>query len=315
MIDPAAYARLESAAAAAFSHDGRRLFHLRGAGLQQIWELELDSGKARQLTFHDERVSVLRRAPGDDRVAYLIDAGGDERHQVWLLDGGASRALTTDPGVVHGLGAWSPDGARLSITANDRDEAHFDVLMLDVATGERARLFEGTHEATVGAWAADGRMVAVLDRRTGDQRPVIVSEASAEPLPRTTAARYSSLRWDGGALLGLCDAGREFVALCRVGLDGGITVEYAPEARDVEAWTLSGGGVLATVENDRGYSVLRVGPRFAEREVVALPPGVVADLAWSADGRLAFAFSAPTRPGGLWVWEEWSGAAGLGAGL
>ena len=76
MIDPAAYARLESAAAAAFSHDGRRLFHLRGAGLQQIWELELDSGKARQLTFHDERVSVLRRAPGDDRVAYLIDAGG-----------------------------------------------------------------------------------------------------------------------------------------------------------------------------------------------------------------------------------------------
>ena len=58
---------------------------------------------------------------------------------------------------------------------------------------------------------------------------------------------------------------------------------FAPPGRDVEAWALSpGGALLATVENDRGYALLRVGPADGERPVVAgLPHGVVSDPAWS----------------------------------
>jgi len=313
MHDPADYARIETAPSPVFSVDGTRLFHLRGAGLQQLWVLDLASRQSRPLTGHDEKVSALRRAPADDRVVYSIDAGGDERHQLWLLEDGATRALTTDGGVVHGLGAWSADGARISLTANDREPAHYDVLSLDVASGVRTRLFEGTHEATAGGWAADGRLVAVMDRATGDQRPVVIGPDGALPLPRSGPAQYASLRWDGGALLGLSTAsglglstagGLGFVALCRIDLSGEATPVYAPEGRDVEAWALSAAGLLATIENDRGYTVLRVGPRDGERPVVPMPPGVAADLSWSVDGaRLAFAFSAPTRPGGLWMWE------------
>ena len=307
MIDPAAYARLDSAAAPAFSRDGRRLFHLRGAGLQQVWELDLDSGASRALTMHDEKVSLLRRAPGDDRLVYAIDAGGDERHQLWLLEDGVSRPLTEDGAVVHGMGAWSPDGTRISFTANDRDPAHFDVLVMELASGRRERLFAGTNEGTVGAWNADGRMVAVIDRTTTDQRPVILSAGGEPaPLPRAGVARYASLRWDGKALLGLSDAGGlPDVALCRIDLvSGAATPVHAPPGRDVDGWALSSAGLLATLENDRGWSVLRVGPRDGERPVVAIPPGVAADLAWSGDGTsLAFSFSAPTRPGGLWIWE------------
>ncbi len=310
MIDPVDYARLESASAPSFSCGGRTLFHLRGAGLQQVWALDLGSGTATRLTGHDEKVSVLRRAPADDRLAYAIDAGGDERHQIWLLEGGQSRALTQAPEVIHGLGAWSADGARLSITANDRDPAHFDALTLDVGSGERVRLLEGTHEATVGAWGPDGRVICVQDRTTGDQRPMLIG-AEAVAVPRAGAARYSSLRWDGAGLLGLSDAGgQDFVALCRIDpATGTVTPEFAPEGREVEAWSLSSAGLLATVENDRGYSVLRVGPRGGDRPVVSgLPRGVVADLAWAPDGvRLAFAVSAPTVPGALWIWE--AGAA------
>ena len=307
----AAYARIESAAAPAFSQDGRTLFHLRGAGLAQVWALDLDRGLARPLTRHDEKVSLLRRAPGDDRLIYAIDAGGDERHQLWLLDGGVARALTDDPAVIHGMGAWSPDGSQVSLTANDRDPAHFDVLTLDVATGARARLMEGRHEATVGAWGPDGRMVAILDHATTDQRPFVVAPGqAAAAVPRAGKTRFSSLRWDGDALLGLTDAGgRDFVALCRIDpATGEAEAVHAPEERDVEAWALSAAGLLATVENDRGRSVLRVGPRDGARAAVALPPGVVADLAWSVDGtRLAFSAGGPTRPAGLWLWE--AGAA------
>ena len=263
---PATYTTIDAASSPSFSCDGRTLFHLRGAGLTQVWALDLDSDSAQQLTFHDERVALLRRAPGDDRLIYGIDAGGDERQQLWLLEDGQSRPLTDAPGVIHGFGAWSPDGSRISLTANDRDEAHFDVLLLDPATGERTRLFQGTHEATAAAWHPSGvRLAALLDRNSGDQRPMVLHmDGAVQAVPRAAPARYASLRWtpDGAALMGLTDAGRDDMALCCIDpASGEATPVFAPPGRDVEAWALApGGGLLATVENDRGYALLRVGP-------------------------------------------------------
>ena len=313
-LDPTAYTAIEAASSPAFSCDGRTLFHLRGAGLAQVWALDLDTGASRQLTRLDERVALLRRAPGDDRLIFGIDAGGDERQQLWLLDGEEARPLTDAPRVIHGFGAWSPDGARISLTANDRDEAHFDVLVLDLGTGARTRLWQGTHEATLGAWHPSGtRLVALRERSSGDIRPVVLHLATdgpgaEQPVPRTQPTRYASLRWDGEALMGLTDAGgRDWMALCRIDPEtGDATPVFTPPGRDVEAWALApGGALLATVENDRGYAILRVGPLDAERPAAALPPGVVQDLAWSPDGKaLAFAMATPTQPMGLFLWRD-----------
>ena len=308
----ASYTAIEAASSPSFSCDGRTLFHLRGAGLPQIWALNLDSESAQQLTFHDEKVALLRRAPGDDRLIYGIDAGGDERQQLWLLDGGQSRPLTDAPTAIHGFGAWSPDGNRISMTANDRDEAHFDILMMDVATGERTRLFQGTHEVAAAAWHPSGdRLIAMSDRSSGDQRPMVLHvDGGVQEVPRAAAARYASLRWtaDGAAIMGLTDAGRDDMALCRVDpASGEAEPVFAPLGRDVESWALAADGrLLATIENDRGYALLRVGPMDGERPVVTgLPQGVVSDPAWSPDGTtLAFAVASPTEPQGLWLWRD-----------
>ena len=175
MTDPTPYTRIESASSPSFSADGTTLFHLRGAGLQQVWSLDLPTGTSRQLTAHDERVALLRRAPGDDRLIYGIDAGGDERQQLWLLADGGQRALTSAPEVIHGFGAWSKDAAQFSLTANDRDPAHYDILLQDIATGDRRRVHEGRHEVTVGPFHADAdRLVAVEERATVDQRPFVL---------------------------------------------------------------------------------------------------------------------------------------------
>ncbi len=306
MQDPVTYASIEGASAPAFSLDGRTLFHLRGSGTAQLWALNLDDGSSRVLTDHDEKVSLVRRAPNDDRLIYAIDAGGDERHQLWLWDGDERRPLTDNPTAIHGFGAWSPDGTQITLTTNDRDPAHFDLVALTVATGERVRLMNGTHEASAGGWTKGADRVLVMqDRSTGDQRPFVVSlEGQATPVPCRRPTRFASLRWDGDVLLGLVEV-NGFMALCQIDPATGATTHAAgTEGRDVDAWALSGAGVLATVENDRGYSVLRCGSRGGERPVIPLPAGVVSDLAWSSDGsRLAFALSTPTRPSGLWVWD------------
>ncbi|MBV8913556.1 MAG: S9 family peptidase [Acetobacteraceae bacterium] len=309
-LDPTPYTAIVSASSPSFSADGKTLFFLRGAGLQQVWALDLETGEQRQLTRHDEKVGLLRRAPNDDRLIYGIDAGGDERQQLWLLERGESRALTSSPEVIHGFGAWHPDGTRFSLTANDRDEAHYDILVQDLATGTRTRVHEGRHETTAAAWHKDGaRMIGIEERATSDQRPFVLGlDGTAQLVPRARPTRFSSLRWDGEQLIGLTDAhGGEFIALCRIDpATGAVAPLFAPEGRDVEAWSLAGtGDLLATVENERGYGVLRVGPRDGERPIVPMPDGVAADLSWSADGtRLAFAWSSPERPSGLFIWEN-----------
>ncbi len=292
-MTPAEYALIDGASAPSFSRDGRTLFHLRGHPAQ-LWALDLTTGQTRSLTQHDERVATFRRAPGDDRIVYGIDAGGDERQQLWLYDG-TSRLLTDAPSVIHGIGAWHPDGTRISLTANDRDPAHFDVLTLDIETGARTRLHQGRHEVTVGAWHSGGmKLVAYTEFATGDHRPFVLENETATPLPRSGPADYARLRWHAGSLMGLTDAGRDYVALCR--LDDGAEV-YAPDC-DVESWTY-GGTALATVENNGGYGVLRV-----DGAAVDVPPGVSADPAWSADGTmLAFSHSTPNEPASLYIWQ------------
>ncbi len=261
----------------------------------------------------------MRRAPDDDRLIYGIDAGGDERQQLWLFDGASPRALTDAADVIHGFGAWHKDGARFSLTANDRDPAHYDILIQDLATGARTRLHEGRHEMTVGPWHKDGtRLVATEDHATGDQRPFILTlDGVATPIPCPRPAGYGSLRWDGDSLLGLTDGPTGFTALCAIDpATGAVTPVFAPDCREVDAWALSpGGALLATIENDRGYGVLRVGPRDGDRPIVAgFEQGVAADLSWSPDGaKLAFAWSAPERPSGLYLWQDGAVDPGLAA--
>lgn len=308
-----AWVKIGAAASPVFSKDGRTLFHLRGAGLRQVWAMDLDGGNARQLSHHDEKVAFLRRSPTDDRLIWGIDAGGDERQQFWLLEAGAEPyALTEAPDTIHDFGAWSADGTRIVYAANDRDERFYDISVMDLATGARTRLLEGSSILTVPGWTRDmTRLVVIEDHSSADSRLWIMDAASGvtRAVPRAAPARFTAVRWveKGAALMGLSDIGADMMRLCRIDPESGAsTVVFEVEGRDVEAWSLSPEEtMLATIENDRGYAVLRVGPAAGERPVVeGLPAGIVADLSWAADNAtLAFTVEGPTTPPGIWLWR------------
>src|SRR5277367_2275739 len=199
---PEVYARIGAAGSAVFARDGRTLFHLRGAGLPQAWALDLATGVARQLTSVDEKLALLRRCPTDDRLIYGTDRGGDERQQLWLIDPGltdprltdpleerpAPRALTDDPAVIHDWGAFSPDGARIAFAANAREQAHFDVYLQDLATGERRCVWQGRGLVSVSGFRPDGAVLTLLeDRGYADMSLLLLDLASGE------VARFPSL--------------------------------------------------------------------------------------------------------------------------
>jgi dipeptidyl aminopeptidase/acylaminoacyl peptidase len=312
MIEPSAWTAIGGASSPSFSGDGGTVFHLRGAGLAQVWSMRRDGSASVQLASQDEQATKLRRAPNSDQLLWSIDAGGNERHQVWLLDpGGTPRALTSALDASHDLGAFSPDGARIAFAANDRDIACFDIVVMDLATGDRRRVFEGAGTRSVTNWAGT-RLAVIEDRSSGDQSlwTIDADGHAAHEVPRRGLARYAAARFakDGPHILALSDqGGADFMRLCRIEPGSGeVQPVFEPAGRDVEAWALSpDGSLLATVENDRSYGVLRVGPLGGEREIVSgLPRGVAGDLAWSPDGTaLAFSAEGPTDPPGIYLWE------------
>ena len=195
--DPEAFAAIAAAAAPAFSRDGRTLFHLRGSGLPQVWALDLASGDGRQLTFHDEKVALLRRSPVDDRLIHGIDRGGDERQQLLLIDphdaSPEPRALTVNPAAIHDFGGWSPDGTRIAYASNERDEAHFDVYVQEVATGARRRVFDGSNEISVSGFRSDGMKLALLhDRGFGDMSLLLLDVTSGDARPLGSPANFEA---------------------------------------------------------------------------------------------------------------------------
>jgi dipeptidyl aminopeptidase/acylaminoacyl peptidase len=316
---PAAWVDIGAATSPAFSRDGATVFHLRGAGLPQVWAMDRDGGNPRQFTHHDEKVAFLRRAPTSDRLIWGIDAGGDERQQFWTMAlGEEPAALTHALNAIHDFGGYAPDGTRIAYTANDRDERFFDLCLLDLATRAVTRLHQTEGIFSASGWTASGdRIVATCDRSSSDQAIWIIEAATgaAREVPRTGLARYAAIRWtsDGAALMGLTDqGGADFLRLCRIDpLTGEAETVFAPEGRDIDSWSLSPDGtLLATVENDRGWGVLRIGAPGAAREVVAGLPALVADLAWAPDGSaLAFSAQSPAEPPGIWLWNRASNAA------
>ena len=316
-IAPEDFVSIGAASAPAFSRDSQTLFHLLGSGLPQVWALDLASGTDRQLTSHDEKVAFLRRAPTDDRLIYGIDQGGDERQQLLLRDprdaSPEPRALTSRLDVIHDFGGWSSDGTRIAYAANERDQAHFDVYVQEVASGVRQCVHRGTNMLSASGFRADGAQLALLhDRGYGDMSLLLLDLLSgkAREFPQPPC-NFQSLRWssDGRTLLALTDCGdSDFLRLCRLDPDSGaVSVVYAAPGRNVEGWAISpDASLLATVENDRGWSVLRVGRIDGTRgEVAGLPRGVISEPTFAPDNAsLAFTLATPTEPSSLWLWRD-----------
>ena len=306
-----AWVQIGAASTPVFSKDGTRLFHLRGAGLPQVWVMDVDGGNARQLSQHDEKVGTLRRSPTDDRLIWSIDAGGDELHQFWLLEpGGTPRPLTTNATVMHNFGGFSPDGTRIAYSANDRDPQFFDAVVMDLATGGTIRLHHGPCVISVAAWSPDGTRLAIIEDHGGiDQHLILLTVATgaAHEVPRSRPTRYQALRWTAaGDLMAITDApDADFLQLCRIDeATGTATPVFAPLFREVEAWSLAPDAkTLATIENDRGYATLRVGALGTNRPAVTgLPEGIVAEMAWLPDSSaLACAAQSPTNPVSLFL--------------
>ncbi|HEY0636855.1 MAG TPA: S9 family peptidase [Pseudonocardiaceae bacterium] len=313
----------------AFSPDGARIaYSSNESGQFDLWVTGLD-GSARRLTgFADRAVRDIAWSPDGTRIAFTADRQGNEQHQVFLVAPGDGGDGAGDPEPVrltdvddrqHYLadGPWTPDGATLVYTGNDRDERCHDVLVHDLASGDVRRV-----EVPPGMWRAstlspDGTRLLVLELRgnTDGDAHVLNLTAPEAGLRRVTVNDGPTTHWggpwtaDSTAFHDRTDGGGEFTRVRLVdttnatnGTGGAATDVLAPEW-DVEAFLTSRDGrTMVWAVNEGGVSRLHARRDGEPLTMPAMPDGVVQAITLSADGdRVALVLATPVRPSELAV--------------
>ncbi len=208
--------------------------------VSQLWSMNVDGGNARQLTFTGRTNSGQVWSPDGASVAWVSRQDGDKPHVICVLpiDGGEAREVirhTAAPATLD----WSPDGSSLAYTLPvdpdnpgeapaDPDAApkvrafrrldykqdnrgylydtRFQVMTVDVASGEGRQLTSEAVDHTDPQWSSDGQRIAlkVLNRNGMHQQLGILEVASGEiTLVGNKDWIVGTFRWsrDGSSIL------------------------------------------------------------------------------------------------------------------
>jgi Tol biopolymer transport system component len=134
------------------SPDGKRIVF---RALNQIWLLDIATGKPAALTQDGYHKSDPSWSPDGAQIAYACDRGGTI--DIWLHDlrSDASRQLTRFEGAAASC-AWSPDGKSIALLSEGGG-----LHLATVATGATRRLIGDLYQPGRPSWSPDGKTIAL----------------------------------------------------------------------------------------------------------------------------------------------------------
>ncbi len=289
-------------------------------GQNQVWRIPATGGWPDQVTFGQEPVSNYAWSPvSEDRIVFSRDVGGNERRQLHLADvaTGSVRRLTTTDDAIHNWGGWSRDGRRIAFTSNARNQAFFDLYVMDVETGASTIVWQRDGSLFGGGFSPDGRSYLAVEFSSTSNQDLYLIDLSggSEPAlltPHEGNARYGQLRWmpDSKGFWLVSDEGREFLNPAFYDVAQRRMTFRDSLDWDVESLALSDDGrYLACIVNQDGYGRLWLKDlrrRSATQAIPSpvLPDGVVQEPVFARDGsKLAFRLHGPQNPSDIWLYD------------
>jgi len=285
-------------------------------GTMQLYRADPRSGAFEQLTAFSDPVEG-RFVPGTEQILVEHDVAGNEHIQLSLLEarpGAELRPIVSDPRYLHRNPCLSCDGSLLAYSTNRDNGTDWSIYVRSLRDGSERLLPEPRGWCTPVGFSPDARLLAVLieSGRAGDDDLHLVDVDTGEARhvsPHEGEAAYGEPVWlpDGTAFLVATNDGRDTAAIARYELASGRWSTVIESNWDLDCVGDVAGRWLLVVENDDGYSRLRLHELGTLGHVVdvRLPArGVVEHPVFSEDGsRLAFGFSSPSRPADAWVFD------------
>lgn len=313
------YLSIKSASGPSFAFDDSRIAYLTDVtGVPQVWSTRVDGKEEepwpQQLTTGKERVAFASFAPDRDSLAFGADAGGDEHFQIQILEDGGSNLvkLTDNPAAIHSWGDWSPDGASVCYSSNERDRAFFDIYVKSTSGGEAERVLQHDGNNYPLRWSPDGSSLLFTRYHAPFNHDLYLLRLSDRTLTQLTphagdaVYEYPVFDQEGDAIYCITDEGREYPGLAKLGLE-----DHSLEYVHTESWELEGlaatrdAKTFAFVANEDGYSRLYTwSPGSGSPRMASIPNGVIGGMTWSNDPRrLAFALSSSTKNSDIWMYD------------
>ncbi len=148
-----------------------------------IWELNLETGEAEQLTDNPHAQEYpLEVSP--DNMTLLVSSNKDGQMNLYALDIRSREyiQLTDYPNPVF-RALWSPDGAKIVYIVNETDDLqNLDVYIMNADGSEKHRIIQmkvGSRDG-VRDWSKDGRYLSISSDFSGTNRVGVYDLESAE---------------------------------------------------------------------------------------------------------------------------------------
>lgn len=296
-------------------------------GTPQVFSVDITTRGQRQITTGDERVLSLI-AEGNGQIVFGEDVEGNERQQISFLAAGSSRAkrLTNQPESIHEPGAISRDGALVAYRTNARDQARFDVMVIDPTSGKpRPRLvLEGDGQPMPIAFSKDNSKLLVRRTNTNLDCDLLLVDVESGESQLLTPHRgeawmpHAELAPDDASVWVLTNLGRNWIGIDRISIASGERVTIVQQQWDIEQLAISPNGrTMAFAVNVDGYSRLFLAPITGQhpRPVSRVSHGVIDRMAWSPDGtRLVVGMTTPTTTSALFLVDQDGAVTELVAG-
>jgi dipeptidyl aminopeptidase/acylaminoacyl peptidase len=310
------YLSIKSCYAPVFFNEDRSLAFISDlTGVPLIWAVDIGRNDwPYQLTFGDDRVSLLKPSNSGKMLAYSSDVGGNERFQISTLTQGGRvhRRLTSEPDVIHNLGCWSHDDSYIAYTSNERDRRFYDLYIIEVENAARNLILTQDGNNYALDWSGDGKTLLCLRTEAPfNQNLYLVNVSNGEVtelLPHEENAVFSPAQFNksDGAIYLVTDLDRDKPQLARL-RPGSHELEFLTNFdSEVEDMTLSNDGsrVCLSVNRD-GYSELWImETKSLEKRRLDPPSGVLGSFAWSSSGeKLAFTVSGSRFNADIWVYR------------
>jgi Tol biopolymer transport system component len=186
------------------SPDGRYIAFISDrAGNYDVWRMDADGDNAVQLTTSEEHEIHPYWTPDSRAIVFNRQVLGEGLYAIWSMaaDGSDEREVLRDT-ELNSYAQTSPDGRWLVFDKWwDNEESNGEIMLLELATGELARLTENDVYDGYPAWFPDSRHIVYssevggvfklfrLDIRTrqreqltfgpgGDQRPAVSADGA-----------------------------------------------------------------------------------------------------------------------------------------